>query len=54
VGYNNVKILLCEITVKGKIARENCLGFQAKIEDLNLKSSILGDDNKNKSSGIKS
>jgi hypothetical protein len=36
---------------RGKIAFKNSLGFQVKIEDLDLKCCIRKDDSKNKTSG---
>lgn len=49
-GNNYQKILLTLWVVKVQIAFENGPGFQAEIEDLNLKCCIPGDGSKNKTS----
>jgi hypothetical protein len=51
IGIIDQKILSYSPTVKEKIAFENGLRFQIQIEALHLKSCILRENSKNKSSG---
>jgi hypothetical protein len=53
VRYNNVKILLCEKTVKGKIAYKNSLGFHVQVDDFRLKCCTPRKNPKNNISGRK-
>jgi len=41
MNNNHLKISLCSLAVKGKIAFENSLGFEAQIDGLRLKFGIL-------------
>jgi hypothetical protein len=51
IGIIDQEILSCSPTVKEKIAFENGLRFQIQIEALHLKSWILRENPKNKTSG---